>query len=94
MAEEKLGQQAAAIQAYKEALAHKPDYSEAHMNLGIVYARRGEREAALHELREAVLSDSDSGEAHYNLALILSSEGMTEEAAAAELSTAISPITR
>ena len=69
-----------AQQAYLKALALKPDYAEAHMRLGILYARQNNTEAALGQLHEAVLSDPDLAEAHYNLALMLSTTGKIEEA--------------
>ena len=62
-------------QWYREALKRRPDYPEAHNNLGIVLRRLGnEQEAAAH-YREALRFRPDYPEADYNFGLLLASQG-------------------
>ena len=58
---------------YREALRLRPDYPEAHNNLGAVCRARGERDAAAAHYREALRLRPDYPEAHYNYALLLQS---------------------
>jgi len=63
------------VRWYREALKLRPDYAEAHNNLGIVLRHLGnEQEAAMHYL-EALRLRPIYPEAHYNYGLLLAAEG-------------------
>ncbi len=68
---------------YREALALKPEYEKAHLNLGVDLMRLGRPEEAMHHLREAERLDPDYYRAPYNLGLVLEETGQGEEAEAA-----------
>lgn len=60
---------------YREAIRRRPDYAEAHNNLGVVLRHRGsEQEAATH-YREALRLRPDYPEGNYNYGLLLASQG-------------------
>jgi Flp pilus assembly protein TadD len=71
-----------AIAEYREALQLKPDYPEAHNNLGNALAGQGNLEAAIAEYREALQLKPDYPEAHNNLGAALARQGKLEEAIA------------
>ena len=56
-----------AIAAYREAIRLKPDYAEAHSNLGIALAGQGKLDEAIAEYREAIRLKPDYAAAHNNL---------------------------
>ena len=58
--------------AYREAIRLRPDYAEAHNNLGILLARQGRLEAAIGHFREAMRIRPDNPEAQRNLDAALS----------------------
>jgi tetratricopeptide (TPR) repeat protein len=60
-----LGKQEEAEEEYREALRLKPDYAQAHNNLG---GTLGKHEEAEEEYREAIRLKPDYAKAHYNLA--------------------------
>jgi tetratricopeptide (TPR) repeat protein len=62
-----LGQLDEAISQYWEALRVKPDYAEAHINLGIELARQGSIRDAVDHFSEAIRIKPNSAEGHYNL---------------------------
>jgi tetratricopeptide (TPR) repeat protein len=66
----------------RRALAHKPDYAEAHMILGDSLTHLGERSEGLAELRLAVLCGPDLADVHYYLGEALAEDGQEAEARA------------
>ena len=60
-----------AIRQFQEALRLKPDYAEAHNNLGIALARKGQIDEAISQFQEALRLKPDYAEAHYNLGIAL-----------------------
>ena len=77
-----------ALAGYRMAIRLKPDYAEAHYNLGIALAAQGKLEEAVAEFRAAIRLKPDYAEAHYNLGNALLDQGKLEEAIA-EFRTAI-----
>ena len=66
--------------SYKECLRIKPDYAEAHYNLGLLLADSQKYEEAEKEYREAIGIKPDYAEAHYNLGLLLTDLKRYDEA--------------
>ena len=64
-----LGQFQGAAKMFETAVNIKPNYAEAHKNLGITLKELGEFDAAVASLRKAIIIDSEYIDAHYNLAL-------------------------
>ena len=60
-----------AIADYREAIRLKPDYLEAHSNLGVALASQGKPEEAIAECREAIRLKPGLAEAHSNLGFAL-----------------------
>jgi Flp pilus assembly protein TadD len=58
----------------------KPDFADAHNNLGIALAKVGRADAAILEFLEAVRIKPDYPEAHNNLGVVLASRGRVNEA--------------
>ena len=61
-----LGQLDTAISYYEKALAIKPDYAEAHYNLGFSLHRLGQLDAAVRSYKKVVAIKPDYAEAHNN----------------------------
>ena len=61
------GSSTEAIAEYREAIRLKPDYAEAHFNLGIALSDQGKLDEAIAEYREAIRLKPDYAEAHCNL---------------------------
>ena len=61
-----LGQLDTAISYYKKSLAIKPDYAEAHYNLGFSLHRLGQLDAAVRSYKKVVAIKPDYAEAHNN----------------------------
>jgi tetratricopeptide (TPR) repeat protein len=57
------------------ALKLKPDFSQAHNNLGFIFQSLNDTEAAYGAFLEAVRSDPNNGEAHQNLGIVLKIRG-------------------
>jgi hypothetical protein len=57
------------INNYKKALKIKPDYAEAHFNLGCVRKDKGDLEAAIASYKQAINIEPDYAKAFYNTAL-------------------------
>ena len=55
-----------AASTYKSAI-YKPDYAEAHNNLGITFKKRGKLEFAVKSYTKAISLKSDYAEAYNNL---------------------------
>ncbi len=64
-----------AIAEFRAAIRLKPDYAEAHINLGIALQDQGKLEEAIAEYRAAIRLKPDYAEAHYNLGLALKPRG-------------------
>ena len=62
----KLGQLDTAISFYEKALSIKPDYAEAHYNLGFSHHRLGQLDAAVRSYKKVVAIKPDYAEAHKN----------------------------
>jgi tetratricopeptide (TPR) repeat protein len=75
------GQDAAAEDCYRQALAGDPGLAAAHTNLGGLCHRRGDVGAARAEFEAALALDPEQPEARYNLAAILYRQGEIEPAA-------------
>jgi len=57
-----------AVETYRRVLRAKPNYAEAHNNLGVALAMRGQRQEAIEELSVAVRLAPDNREYASNLA--------------------------
>jgi tetratricopeptide (TPR) repeat protein len=73
---------AAAIDAYRRALAADPDFADAHCNLGAIHHQRDERGPARACYETALRCDPAHVEAHLNLAALLEEEARPEAALA------------
>ena len=71
-----------AIAEYRAAIRLKPDYSEAHNNLGEALADKGQADEAIAEYRAAVKLGPGNAEAHFNLGNALDGKGQADEAIA------------
>ena len=67
---------------YRQVIAMKPDYAEAHSNFGIVLKEQGRLEEAEASYRQAIELKTDFAEAHYNLGNTLKELDRSEEAEA------------
>ena len=63
----KLGRLDEAEASYRKAIALKPDYAEAHNNLGNTLQEQGRLDEAETSLRQAITLKPDYAEAHNNL---------------------------
>ena len=66
-----LGQLEGSAKMFETAVNLKPDYAEAHKNLGITLKDLGRLDAAVESLSEAIKIDPNYVDAHYNLAITL-----------------------
>jgi predicted O-linked N-acetylglucosamine transferase (SPINDLY family) len=66
-----LGQLEGSAKMFETAVNIKPDYAEAHKNLGITLKDIGQLDAAAESLNKAIAIDSNYLDAHYNLAITL-----------------------
>jgi tetratricopeptide (TPR) repeat protein/SAM-dependent methyltransferase len=69
-----------ATRHYRRAIALKPDYAEAHMNLGNVLTEQGQRDEAAACYTQVLELDPRSAIAHYNLANVLATLARPAEA--------------
>ena len=76
------GQLDEAIAHYQKALKIKPDYAEAHNNLGNALAGRGQVDEAIAHYQKALELKPDYAEAHNNLGTALAGRGQIDEAIA------------
>ena len=63
-----------AIQHYQAALASKPDFAEAHFNLGEAFARRGAMRQAQAHFEAALKYQTNYARAHFGLAGVFAAE--------------------
>jgi Flp pilus assembly protein TadD len=80
--QERMGRERDAILNYNQALKLKPDYAEAHNNLGNALANTGNYSQSLQHLAQALKINPDYAEAHYNIGVILVRMQRTGEALA------------
>jgi tetratricopeptide (TPR) repeat protein len=69
-----------AVTCYRQALVLKPDYPEAHNNLGAALMAQGKRDEAVACYRQALVLRPDFAEAHNNMGNVLRSLGRLKEA--------------
>jgi tetratricopeptide (TPR) repeat protein len=69
-----------AIDQLERALDTRPDYADAHVNLGHALDGKGQHDAALAHYRAAVAADRRNVNAQASLALALAARGDTSEA--------------
>ena len=65
-----LGQLEGSVKMFETAVNIKPDYAEAHKNLGITLRDMGRTDEALENLKKAVLMEPKYVDAYYNLATV------------------------
>ena len=75
-----LGQLDLAVEAYKKALAIKPDFAEVFNNLGNILRDQDKVDAAIEALKSAVKIQPDFADAYNNLGLALAKKGVLEPA--------------
>jgi Tfp pilus assembly protein PilF len=66
-----IGQVDAAVKCYEKALAIKPDFAEAHNNLGVTIQDLGQLNTAVRSFEKALALKPDYAEAHNNLGIVL-----------------------
>ncbi len=71
-----------AIARCRKALEIRPDFAEAHLILGLIFARLGRLDEAINQYRHALKIRPDSAVIHYNLGLTLVKRGQVDEAIA------------
>jgi len=70
------------MESCRRAIEIKPDYADAHLNLGIALRGCGQLDAAVASYRQALAIDPGDAEAQNNLGNALKDLGRTEDAAA------------
>jgi len=75
-----LNQLGAAVKSYEKALAIKPDYSEAHYNLGNTLKELGQLDAVVKHFEQALVINPTFTEAHSNLGNTLKELGQLDAA--------------
>ena len=80
LAQEGLGEDEAAIAAFRKAIALKPSYTPAHYNLGTMLLKIQDYQAARQSLSEATRLNPQSSVAWYNLAVADAQLGDTPHA--------------
>ena len=75
-----LGQLDSSVEAYKKALAIKPDYAEAYNNMGVSLRERGTLEEALEAHKKALDIQPDYADAYYNMGNAIKEQGRLKEA--------------
>jgi tetratricopeptide (TPR) repeat protein len=74
------GQVEKALDLFREALALKPDFAEAHYNLGVMFDETEQFREAIDAYRNSIVIKPDFAEAYYNLGLTLATTGQLPEA--------------
>ena len=67
---------------YKDVLELKPDFAEAHSNLGLLFFKQGDSGSAREHYQRALDVRPDMAEAHYNMGALLEKEGELPQAEA------------
>ena len=75
-----VGELASSAKMFETAVNIKPDYFEAHKNLGLVFKNLGQVNESIDSLNMAISIKSDYFDAHYNLAIILKELGRHDQA--------------
>ena len=68
-----------AVACYRRALELKPDFAEAHNNLGVALKEQGKLDEAVACYRRALELKPDFAEAHNNLGIALKDQGKLEK---------------
>jgi len=74
------GRLAEAVSSYRKAVSIKPDFAQAHGNLGTALKQQGELDEAISSYRQALSIEPAFAEAHYNLGNALKDQGKPEAA--------------
>lgn len=69
-----------AIREYKEAIRIRPEYADAHFNLGVDLKSKGLIDDAIREYKEAIRIDPEDAKGHYGLGDALAYKGKDKEA--------------
>jgi tetratricopeptide (TPR) repeat protein len=69
-----------AMGRFQEALKVKPDFADAHGQLGVAFYLQGRRDDAIRELQAAILLDPGYAPAHFNLGVALTGKNRLDEA--------------
>ena len=69
-----------AIESYNKAIAIKPDYADAHYNMGLVLQEQGKLEEAIEAYNKALAIKPDYAELYNNMGNALKEQGKLEEA--------------
>ncbi len=69
-----------AIKLLNEAIASRPDYADAHYQLGKIYNERGETEKAIRQLETAATADAKKEYVHYQLSIAYRRAARKEDA--------------
>ncbi len=69
-----------AIASFRQAIAFKPDFAQAHNNLGGALVEKGQLDEGITAYRNAIRIMPDYAGAHYNLGIALQTKGMVDEA--------------
>ena len=70
----------AAINSYKQAIKIKPDFADAHNNMGNALQDKGELDAAIDSYKQALKIKPDFAEAYYNMGNALKEKGELDAA--------------
>jgi tetratricopeptide (TPR) repeat protein len=62
-----MGQYEEAVESYKQAIRMKPDFVEAHLDLGMSYLRLGDRGSALEEYKILQKLNKETANKLFNL---------------------------
>lgn len=76
----RVGREDAAIVDYREAIRLKPDYSDAHNNLGAIFAARGDLKQAESHFLAAEAARAENPVAQFNLGIVAGKEGRVADA--------------
>ena len=68
------------IEAFKQAIRIKPDYANAHYNLGVVYGKSVMYKESIEAFKQAIRIKPDDAEAHLGLGVAYGELGMYKEA--------------